>query len=218
MGNTDFFSIDPAMLKTEERIIFAAMKVFALYSLDHATMRMIAKEADVNLSLVSYHFKSKDNLYQEVLKRVFAHITQNIRSYFDLTETDSVPPETAKRMLCEVIGYLAERMYSPQSSLFARIILQEHFSPSSFYEEIYDKFLKKILDLTARLVGILTGDKDHRKTSLQAFSIIGQLIGFRLERELIKRHLGLTGFSEEEMEELKSLVTRNILLQLEIKP
>jgi AcrR family transcriptional regulator len=57
--------------QTKARIIEAAEYLFALQGYGQTSMREITARADVNLASVNYHFGSKKNLIQAVLKRYF---------------------------------------------------------------------------------------------------------------------------------------------------
>lgn len=54
---------------TKEKIFLAAAKLFAVKGFHATSMRDLAKEADVNLALINYHFSNKENLFNQVLKR-----------------------------------------------------------------------------------------------------------------------------------------------------
>ena len=209
-------SFDAKMLKTDEQIIFAAMKVFSRFPLEVATLRMIAQEADVTLSLITYHFKTKENLYQEVLARVLPGLTEGIQMQFKSIRQEGLPsPEVAKAFLRNAIIYVADRIYgNPNLTLLGQIIMREHFSPSSVYDMLYRQYFVKVLDALAFLIAAITGDTDQRKVSLQAFSIFGQILSVAYEREMMKRYIGLDGFSPEEADELKEFVIRNVFAQL----
>ena len=56
------------------RIFSAAISVFAEYGLPGARMEQIATEAQTTKRMVVYYFKSKEQLYQEVLQHVYARI------------------------------------------------------------------------------------------------------------------------------------------------
>jgi len=56
----------------KERIIGAAKKEFSERGFSGARMSSIARRAAVNKALIHYYFKDKENLYLEVLKRIFA--------------------------------------------------------------------------------------------------------------------------------------------------
>ena len=50
---------------TRELLIQAARKLFALHGYKATTVKDIADKAGVNISLISYHFDGKENLYRE---------------------------------------------------------------------------------------------------------------------------------------------------------
>ena len=54
---------------TRGKILDAAERAFSIRGFDAATTREIAREADVPLGLMSYHFGTKDDLYTEVIGR-----------------------------------------------------------------------------------------------------------------------------------------------------
>ena len=56
---------------TEERIIMAALTVFARKGKDGARMQEIANEAGINKAMLHYYFRSKDKLYEAVFRHVF---------------------------------------------------------------------------------------------------------------------------------------------------
>ena len=82
---------------------------------------------------------------------------------------------------------------------------------------LYRQYFVKILDALAFLIAAITGDSDQRKVSLQAFSIFGQILSVAYEREMMKRYIGLDGFSPEEADELKEFVIGNVFAQLGVQ-
>lgn len=65
-------------IETKEKILAAALTLFASKGPDGTTIRNIAETADVNLASVNYHFASKMNLFREVILRGHANISQEI--------------------------------------------------------------------------------------------------------------------------------------------
>ncbi|MBO8163736.1 MAG: forespore capture DNA-binding protein RefZ [Brevibacillus sp.] len=53
--------------QTKARILAAAAKLFDAQGFDGTTVRQIAKEADVNLALISYHFQGKRGLLEVLI-------------------------------------------------------------------------------------------------------------------------------------------------------
>lgn len=219
MDPSEFVTVDPSLLKTEERIVLAAMKVFSQYPLETVSLRMIAKEAGITLSLISYHYKSKDNLYQVVLRRILTQVEALLDKQFQVLNSDKeIPVKTAKAHLEEIVDFLVDKMFAhPKSLLFIKLIFQEHMNPSNFYEELYQDFFKKAIDIMGRMIQVIAKNVDDRRASLLAFGIIGQILGYRLERELMVRHMSIEGYSTEEAKEIREVVVRSALASIQME-
>jgi AcrR family transcriptional regulator len=57
---------------SREQILAAAVEVFASEGYDKASIRTVAKRAEVNNPTIYYYFQSKEGLYLEVLRSVMA--------------------------------------------------------------------------------------------------------------------------------------------------
>ena len=211
MDETEYVTVDPSLLKTEERIVLASMKVFSRYPLDAVSLRMIAKEAGITLSLISYHYKSKENLYQVVLRRILTQVEGLLEAQFQAVNSGrEITAKAAREYLEEIVDFLIDKLFvNPKSSLFIKLIFQEHMNPSSFYEELYRDFFKKALDLMSKMIQIISKSVDDRRATLLAFGIIGQILGMRMERELMVRHMNFEGYSETEAKEIRKIIVRN---------
>src|SRR5688572_799504 len=53
---------------TKEKLLSAAAKVFSKQGFSGATVKEIADEAGVNVSLISYHFNGKEGLFRTILE------------------------------------------------------------------------------------------------------------------------------------------------------
>lgn len=56
------------MLSKEENILYAAEKLFAELGFEGTSTREIAKAANVNISMISYYFGSKEKLYEKLVE------------------------------------------------------------------------------------------------------------------------------------------------------
>ncbi|MBK1897426.1 TetR/AcrR family transcriptional regulator [Chryseobacterium paridis] len=56
------------MISKEENILFAAEKLFAEKGFDGTSTREISKAANVNISMISYYFGSKEKLYEKLVE------------------------------------------------------------------------------------------------------------------------------------------------------
>lgn len=74
----------PASLPAKRQLLSAARHLFARRGLTGTSIRDIAQEAEVNSSLISYHFESKEGLYRACIEE----ISQNI---YEMTERMLTP-------------------------------------------------------------------------------------------------------------------------------
>ena len=95
----------------KERIFTAAIVVFAEHGLSGARMEQIATEAQTTKRMVVYYFKTKEQLYQEVLQHVYARIR----------ETEQLPPVEA---LVQLVRWSVR--YHATHANFMRVICMEN--------------------------------------------------------------------------------------------
>ena len=71
-------STRPSADSTRERILDAALDVFAEHSFDGASTREIASRAGVTQPLLNYHFKTKVDLWRAAVDRLFVLLTMTL--------------------------------------------------------------------------------------------------------------------------------------------
>lgn len=71
----------------KDRLLVAAVKLFAEQGYAETTTRQIAKEASSSISMLNLHFGSKENLYRKALERVIEIFAgQNIRVFGEIID------------------------------------------------------------------------------------------------------------------------------------
>jgi TetR/AcrR family transcriptional regulator len=70
---------------TEKRILEAARNVFHIKGFSGARMQEIADEAKINKAMLNYYFRSKDKLFEAVLKEAFQNFFPKV---FHMVNTD----------------------------------------------------------------------------------------------------------------------------------
>lgn len=220
MSLLDLMAVDPAKLKTEERLIVAAIKVFSQYPVELASTRMIAKGAGVSLSAIPYYFKTKENLYQAAIERMVDFVEEGANQKFAaLPPIDTLSVEEAKVVLQGLIELMIEGLCtSPHAVMFAKILMREHLSPSPVYDVIYQRFVKELFNNAIRLIQRIAPQTSDHEALMKIIWTFGQIVGFRVGREMLKRHdKDFVGFSPEEISEIKALILRSIFRELELE-
>lgn len=67
--------------ETRERIMEVAFDLFGRFGVEGTSVRQIAKESDVNLAAINYHFKTKENLFWEIMHETFVEVDACIGSF-----------------------------------------------------------------------------------------------------------------------------------------
>jgi len=195
---------------TNERLIQAGIEAFAANGFNGASTRMIAEKAGCNLAAIPYYFGGKEGLYLAVFERIaeFPNELLNpqieaIRAFLKANERD---PETALGLLKQLLSTMLELNCSHPAP-HVQLITREQLNPSSAFDILYNKVIKREVNLISRLIAVITGEDNRRTTTLQAFILIGQVMMFHHGRKVIFRHLDLQDYSATDIGEIRQLIT-----------
>lgn len=98
-------------LTTEEKIMDAARKIFHQKGYAAARTRDIAEEAGINTALLNYYFRSKEKLFEMVMKESVKKLFVTI--YFILNDHNANLPEKIDTIICLYIDILSENSNLP---------------------------------------------------------------------------------------------------------
>jgi AcrR family transcriptional regulator len=91
--------------ESRSRIIDAALRLFAGYGYERATVRMIAEAAGVAQGLMYSHFASKE----ELLRAIFEQSVADVYASFALAAAGAPGPPTVERIIRGAFAILRER-------------------------------------------------------------------------------------------------------------
>ncbi|SEJ11805.1 transcriptional regulator, TetR family [Dyadobacter sp. SG02] len=130
--------------KSEDKIREAAKRVFLKKGFDGTTSRDIAKEADMNIALTNYYFRSKEKLFLEIFKDV-------LEEYFQSMLTILNKDIDIKAKISELIDNDFEMM-KKEPDLVIFIMNEIHKSPQrlfpdmSVFRQVRETYLKTQLE------------------------------------------------------------------------
>ncbi|MDP8206710.1 MAG: TetR family transcriptional regulator [Candidatus Electryonea clarkiae] len=204
-------------MSSKEKTILAAIEIFSQKGKHGARMEEIAKEAGVNKSMVYYYHSSKENLYREVLKKIFYKIF--LYSFSELERIQSEEMIYTERI--EVIIRVFSKIYSENPN-YTRIIINALANEPEDVKYII-RFLKaendfirpeKLLDLIEQA----TSSKALRKIDAKQtmISIIGVSMIYFIGKPIMEIMLGLDlededVFLKERQDSLVDLVLNGIV-------
>jgi TetR/AcrR family transcriptional regulator len=193
---------------TEQRIFEAAHEVFTQKGMDGAKMQEIADRAGINKALLHYYYRSKEKLYEAVVRAVIAQAIPMVRK---VLESDLPLEEKITRFIDFYIGIISKNTFVP---LFIISEINKH--PDHFFETVLPKelpqpeFFFKQVEEEIRAGKIRPIDPRHL-----ILNIISLCIFPFLGKPLIRILLGMTHDEMKQLlEERKKEATRFILAGL----
>lgn len=131
----------PSADGTRERILDAALEVFAERSFEGASTREIATRAGVTQPLLNYHFRAKDDLWRAAVDRLFAELNGALTAR--ATGLRGVDELTAFRLLVREFVYFSAR--NPQ---LHRIITAESKADGPRMDWLVERHVRQLYDAT----------------------------------------------------------------------
>lgn len=193
-------------LNTEQKIIEVATKLFAKKGFDGTSTREICAKAEVNLSMISYYFGGKKELYQRVLDNIVNEIISYIRADIVLNdEFDSLKKEEKIEILLKIIGKMIDYFYSNHfSNDILMMLLREQVNPSVDLNPMGFVLFKK------RIASILEKDENDREVTFRCLTIMGQVHSARLFNQFSLSQLRQSEYSKEDIQMLKQIIISQV--------
>lgn len=140
--------------QTREKIVNAAELMFGNHSFDTVSLRDITNEAGVTLALVSYHFKTKENLFSTVVARRAEILNQKRRKR--LAELEAAGTVSTEGLLDAFMHPLFEQMQSDDEGWQAYVLLLSKLSVNDrWLGYLHDNFDETATLFVNRLRSIL---------------------------------------------------------------
>jgi TetR/AcrR family transcriptional regulator, regulator of cefoperazone and chloramphenicol sensitivity len=188
---------------TRDRILRAAVRLFAERGYDATSVRALAVKARVNQAAVNYHFKSKEGLYREVLREAIRALTQHQLSHAQ--ETQAMPRERA-------LGEFVRDQLRPLSarddvSRYIHILNWEAVRPTTVYRKLVSEEAAPFMGFAVDLMRRFMPDADRSTLVMAAVWLVGQCNVFiRYRDQLAIPPVSLT-LDEPGLQKLSTLIS-----------
>jgi AcrR family transcriptional regulator len=200
----------------KQRLIDAGLEIFGTYNLEGATTRQLAEHAGVNQAAIPYYFGGKEGLYVAVIEHLFsanfAVVGPVVTALQQEMATKKPTKDQALALLKRLLNTMLERVLPRKaSSTWARIIMREQMQPTPAFSFIYEKGIRHVHETVAMLLAIILEKKPtDRKVILRSHMVVGQVLIFLAGRETIRRRLNLSGYTDEEVKEIKQALEEQL--------
>lgn len=142
--------------KTKERILKAALALFAKHGFAETENKEIAKKAKVDIASINYHFGSRKGLFEAVLIR--AH--QNLVSLeaLEAIQRSDMTPEEKLRGVFNLITGAARRGERASLQVISRSVIAPGAALETLFKEEARPKLQVILQIVSEITGFPVGD------------------------------------------------------------
>lgn len=166
------------LTESQIKLLEAASRIFAAKGYEAASVREIVAAADMNVNSINYHFRSKQQLYAEVMRYQGA-LAETRHPGPDLANLPSEPREALR----ESIEMLVAFMLDPES-LFPELYALELLHPSPVFRELkIDSTYQTALRTS---ISALLGEGASRKDAAQCQrAIYAQCAHYMLVRKVL---------------------------------
>lgn len=134
-----------------EKLLEAATELFARKGFSATSIREIARTAESNSALISYHFGGKEGLYKEVLERQFSRFAQTMNEAFK----KNLPSREKVREMAAAL--LVVHRAQPN---WLRLYNSEITNPTSCFDTVVRKHVASVAAGAAKVIaeGMDAGD------------------------------------------------------------
>lgn len=200
---------------TREHLLAIAAEAFAQAGFRGATVREICQKAGANLAAVNYHFRDKEGLYTEVLRRNYQRALQRF-------PTDGgVPPHASPedRLHGFVRSFLLRVFSGGPDSCHGRLLAREMTDPTTALDTLVAVEIKPLADFLATLVRDLAPTNlPEPQIRLCMASIVGQVAFYLHCRPVITRIFPDLDLDHANLDQLADHITRFSLAGLRALP
>ena len=159
-------------LSTRQRLLAVSREMFATRGYRGTSIREITRAANANLGAVTYHFGTKQKLYEAVLSGVFSKIGELIET---ASQLDGGPAERLAAVVRALFRFFREAPDVPH-------LMAHELAAGGGLPAFLAPYLQRNLAAIRRVVeaGITAGTFRPVDPNLVAFSVISQVVWFAI--------------------------------------
>ena len=170
-------------VQSRERLLLAAMRLFAEQGFGNTSTREIALAAGTNIASISYYFGDKAGLYRAAFTEPAPHAREDIAAF---TNPDATLREALLVFYGQLLGPLKQ---GDLARLCMRLWFREMLEPTGLWHEEIDNGIRPahagLMLLLGRHMGIEPVDNDD--LARLAFSVVGLALQMMVTREVIDK-------------------------------
>ncbi|MDW6025596.1 CerR family C-terminal domain-containing protein [Mesorhizobium sp. BAC0120] len=202
--------------QTRQALIRAALNLFGAKGFDGTSTREIAAEANANIGSIAYHFGGKEGLRRACAGFIVETI-QRVAS--QALQADAGGPMGKAEAVDRLNGAI-DRMVNfivaaPEAGEIVQFLLRELAHPTAALDLVYNGVFEPVHRRLCQIWAEATGEEaESDGTKLRVFTMIGQVIYFRIGRVAVLRRMGWPDIGPKEAAAIIAVAKDNLAAML----
>ncbi|KAB2731210.1 DUF1956 domain-containing protein [Brucella intermedia] len=212
----------PSVEQTRAALIHAALQLFGSKGFDATSTREIAALAKANIGSIAYHFGGKEGLRlaaADYIVETIQGVAGQALGHHGVIGASAGTRQEARQMLALAVERMAQFIVAqPESGEIVQFLLRELAHPTAALDRIYSGVFEPTHKRLCAIWEVATGEPaESEGTRLLIFTLLGQVIYFRIGREAVKRRMGWSAMGAEEAGAVAAVVRQNLMAILAAK-
>lgn len=156
---------------TRERILEAALPLFAQYGYAGTSTRRLAGAAKVNVATLAYYFEGKEGLYDAVVQRLHENLVERIP-----VEMPALAPR-------ELATWLADTAwdFAREHRVHIRLLIRNVLDSGGHADVVMERWTQPLLDRAEEIVALVRPEWDRVRRRLFVLSMMHVVVRFAIE-------------------------------------
>ncbi len=176
---------------TRERLLDVGERLFAERGLDGVSVREIAGEAEANLAAVNYHFRGKEGLYEEVIRRRMAPKRDRIISSLEELRARSETPDLEAIIRAVIDAHIRDTLDPSHWETSLRLFAREAHTQGHASGILQAELIQPVQRIMMEILAEARPDILPRRMGWIVMSAIGQLLFFMMRWYARRTGLGV---------------------------
>ena len=194
---------------TAADLIASGLRLFGKKGFAATSTREIAAAARTNVASIAYHFGGKEGLRKacgaEVIRRIGAALGGHAAALPDTPGAARDEMEATLRRMCDFL------LTSPVAAPLVPFMLREIGEGGAIFEMVYGTMFEPMHRRMCALCTIATGQEaESERVRLLVFSVIGQLLYFRIGQPVVTRRMGWQSLGTDEAKRIADILVANL--------
>lgn len=199
--------------QTRLALIAAGLRLFGEHGFAGTSTRQIAAAAKANIGSIAYHFGGKEGLRIACAEHIASTMSSlSAQVLAAAPRPEELSPIAARMLMREMLRTMVTFIVGrPESGEFVQFILREMAQPTAALDIIYDRMFAPMHIRLCEVWAAATGEAPASPaTRLVVFTMIGQVVYFRIAREAVLRRMGWTAIGAGETDLIIAAVAANL--------